>query len=257
MNAHGARKKTITLSAFVRIPVYEAEKEVPYFTVPLGIIILKDLIITVCMKDNPIIQDLMENRIRNFELYNKKMFILHVLLRSANYYLRFLKEINRQTNMIERDLQKSVKNNELIRLLEIEKSLVFFTTSIRSNELLMAKLQKTNFFDLALSESESDLLEDVLTENKQAIEMANIYSNILSGMMDAFALVISNNLNVVMKRLTSISIILMIPTLLASLYGMNVDLPFQGSPFAFLGIAFASIILSVSGVIFFMRKKFF
>lgn len=239
----------------VRVPVYEEGREVPYYTVPLGIIERPDIIITICMRENPVVDDLLENRVRNLELFNKRTFLLHVLMRSAYYYLRYLKEINRHTTKIERELQKSVKNNELIRLLELEKSLVFFTTSLKSNELLMMKLGKTGFG--SLTELEADLLEDVLTENKQAIEMANIYSNILSGLMDAFASVISNNLNVVMKRLTSISILLMIPTLFASFYGMNVHLPLQNSPLAFLGLVMGSIVVSTTAALLFMRKKLF
>ena len=156
--------------------------------------------------------------------------------------------------MVETELQRSIRNTELVRLLNLEKSLVYFTTSLKGNELLLQKLQKT--FLAGSSEEEVDELEDVVTENRQAIEMANIYSNILSGMMDAFASVISNNLNVVMKRLTSISLILMIPTLIASLYGMNVALPFQSSWWAFLGIVAVSGVLSVVSVFVFLGKRF-
>ena len=239
----------------VRVPVYEPGKQIPYSTIPLGIILSDELIITVCMKEIPLIQDLMENRIRNFHLFNKRTFVLQIFLRSAVYFLRYLKEINQQTSQIELDLQKSVRNNELIRLLEIEKSLVYFTTSLKGNALLLEKLSRMNF--IGRDETETDLLEDALTENRQAIEMTNIYSNILSGMMDAFASVISNNLNVVMKRLTSISIILMIPTLLASIYGMNIPLPFQHSPFAFAGILASSAVLALIGAMLFLRKRLF
>ena len=169
------------------------------------------------------------------------------------YYLKYLKETNRQSSAIEKDLQKSVRNNELIRLLTIEKSLVYFTTSLRANGLLIDKLQKRNVF--RQTEDITDLLEDVITENQQAIEMANVYSNILSGMMDAFASVISNNLNVVMKRLTMISIILMIPTLFASIYGMNIDLPWQNSPLAFTGIIGVSIVAAGLGILLFTRSS--
>ncbi len=239
----------------VRVPFYDPENEVPYFTIPLGIVFVENVIITISLRDHPILRSFMDNRVRNLNLTNRRGFILHLFYHAATSYLRYLKEINRQTSFIERDLQRSIKNNELIHLLTMEKSLVYFTTSLKSNELLLEKLAKTTL--LNLEEWESDLLEDVVTETKQAIEMANIYSNILSGMMDAFASVISNNLNVVMKTLTTISIILMIPTLIASIYGMNVGLPFQHSHFAFLGIVVVSVISSVIGAIFFTRRRFF
>jgi magnesium transporter len=175
-------------------------------------------------------------------------------MRASFYFLRYLKDINRKTAIVEKDLQQSVKNNELIQLLTLEKCLVYFTTSLKSNELLMTKMSKPQV--MRFKETEMDFLEDCLTENEQAIEMANVYSNILSGMMDAFASVISNNLNVVMKRLTTISLILMIPTLIASLYGMNVHLPFMASRFAFAGIMGSSIILSVVIAFIFRKQKF-
>lgn len=239
----------------IRVPFYDPNNEVPYFTIPLGVVFVQDVIITISLRDHPILRSFTDNRVRNFNLTNKKGFILHLFYQAATSYLRYLKEINRQTTFIQRDLRRSIKNNELIHLLTMEKSLVYFTTSLKSNELLLEKLAKTTL--LKLNEQESDLLEDVVTETKQAIEMANIYSNILSGMMDAFASVISNNLNVVMKTLTIISIILMIPTLIASIYGMNVAIPFQHSPHAFLGLMIFSVISSVIGAIFFSRRRFF
>jgi len=159
------------------------------------------------------------------------------------------------TGGIEKELQKSLKNEEVIRLLNIEKSLVFFTTSLKSNELMMERLMKTDL--LKLTPDDRDRLEDVLIDNRQAIEMANIYSNILSGMMDAFASVISNNLNVVMKILTSITIILMIPTLTASIYGMNIELPFQHSQHAFYIVTGISFGASLLCVLAFIKNKWF
>ncbi|HUZ17230.1 MAG TPA: magnesium transporter CorA family protein [Spirochaetia bacterium] len=238
----------------VRIPVYDPNNEVPYFTIPLGIFLVDDIIITVCLRELAILRDFMDNRIRDFDLHNRRTFLLHLFNRSATSYLKYLKEINKQTSFIERDLQRSIKNNELIHLLTMEKSLVYFTTSLKSNDFLLKKLSKGNL--LNATEEETDLLEDVATELEQAIEMANIYSNILSGMMDAFASVISNNINVVMKQLTSISIVLMIPTLIASIYGMNVGIPYQHSPFAFAGIVVVSLLSSAIGAIYFLRKRF-
>jgi magnesium transporter len=159
------------------------------------------------------------------------------------------------TEHVERELHKALKNEELIKLLDIEKSLVFFITSLKSNEIMMDRLFRTNI--IAIDEDSKELLEDVIIETRQAIEMANIYSSIESGMMDAFASVISNNLNVVMKFLTSVTIILMLPTLVASVYGMNVPLPFQRSPHAFLIVVGFSFLLSVLGVLIFMKRRYF
>lgn len=235
----------------VRIPCFDVEREVPWYTIPLGVILINDLIITMSMQPTEIINDLIDNKVKNLDLFNKKAFVLLILAKITAYFLKYLKDINRLTNQVEKDLQQSVQNSELVRLLTMEKSLVYFTTSLKSNELLVEKLRRTIF--RTLSEDEDDLLDDVLTEHRQAIEMANIYSNILSGLMDAFASVISNNLNVVMKRLTTISIVLMLPTLLASLYGMNIGLPFQDSRFAFLIVLGVALGLSVAAGLLFSR----
>jgi magnesium transporter len=173
--------------------------------------------------------------------------VLNLLGRGAFTFLQHLKELNKRTTIIKNELQKSIKNNELIQLLSIQKSLVFFTTSIKSNELLLEKLQKSPL--IRFKEDERELLEDVVVENRQAIEMANIYSSILTGTMDAFASVISNNLNIVMKRLTIVSIVLMIPTLIFSLYGMNVDLPFQQIPGIGLGVILLSLLAAALGAV--------
>lgn len=236
-----------------RVPVYEPEREVPYFTVPLGVVLARELIITICSVETDLVGDFRNNRVKSIAFHNFHHFLLQLFLRGIMYYLKYLKEINRQTSVIERDLQQSVRNTELIRLLTLEKSLVYFTTSLRANELLVQRLQRRNAFQE--NEAIIDLAEDVVTENRQAIEMANVYSNILSGMMDAFASVISNNLNVVMKRLTMISIILMIPTLFASLYGMNIQLPWQGSPYAFFGIVGVSLLFAAVGTLLFMKNN--
>jgi magnesium transporter len=239
----------------VRVPVFQEDRETPYYTLPLGIVFADDMIMTVCLQESEVIRDMLAGRIKHFSLKNHKIFLLTIFSRVAFYFLRYLKEINRKSGQTEKELQKAVKNNELIQLLILEKSLVFFTTSLKSNEFLIDKIQKFNL--LRLSAEEADLIDDVVTENRQAREMANIYSDILSGMMDAFASVISNNLNVVMKQLTSISLILMLPTLVASMYGMNVSLPFQAHPLAFAGALTASGLLSIVSIIIFRRKQFF
>lgn len=241
------------LLMIIRVPMVASETDIPYFTIPFGVVLSKDIVITISKEEPAFIKEFIERRRNGFDLSNTRSFILKLLQHVATHYLRSLKDINRRTNEIEHDLRRSIKNTELVRLLNMEKSLVFFTTSLKSNELLIDKLAKTQFKDLA--EAEQDMMDDLITDNRQAIEMSNIYSNILSGMMDAFASVISNNLNAVMKRLTMISIVLMIPTLFASLYGMNIGLPFQHSPFAFAGVVGVSVITALVGSLFFLSKK--
>lgn len=240
----------------LRIPKFEGnDAEVPYTTLPVGIIFTEDLMVTICAKEIDIILDFVKGSVKNFSTVKRNRFMVQIFLRAALMYHRYLKDINRMTTATEKELHKAMKNEELIKMLDIEKSLVFFTTSLKSDELMMERLQKVE--SLQLTFEEKDLLDDVAIEYRQAIEMANVYSNILSGMMDAFASVISNNLNVVLKFLTSVTIILMIPTLIASIYGMNVELPFQRSPDAFLITILLSVIFSAIGVVIFWFRKWF
>lgn len=248
----------------IKIPVVSNDI---YDTLPLGIIITEDCFVTVCLNDNPIMDEFIKIRQRDFYTYKKTRFLLQILFKIAAYYLRYLKQIDKKSEEIERRLHQSMKNEELIQLLKLEKSLVYFTTSLKANEIVMEKLLKSRLLKglhvpensglIKMYEEDEDLLEDVITENKQAIEMSEIYSSILSGTMDAYASVISNNLNIVMKFLTSITIVLSIPTLIASLYGMNVPIPFQQSPFAFAGILIASFVISLVTVIVFIKWKMF
>ncbi|GHV92102.1 transporter [Spirochaetia bacterium] len=232
----------------VRLPVYDESLEIAFFTVPLGIILFSDKLVTICQNSSDALDDIIKNRVRGFSIKNKSSFVLNLLGRAAFTFLKSLKELNKRTNAIERELQRSIKNNELVQLLSLQKSLVYFTTSIKTNELLLEKLQKSPL--IRFKEDEKELLEDVVTENRQAIEMANIYSSILTGTMDAFASVISNNLNIVMKRLTIVSIVLMIPTLIYSFFGMNVSLPFEKAPLVVWGILIISLMVSIFGAIF-------
>lgn len=240
----------------LRLPKYNENSPIPLTTFPAGIILTKDdTIVFISSSDIMEILNLSDIRLKGVTDGKRSSVVLHIFLKTAVLYLRYLKELNQQTGKIEQELHKSLKNKELIKLLNIEKSLVFFATSLKSNELMMERLMKTE--QLKLTEEDKDRLEDVLVDNKQAIEMTNIYSNILSGMMDAFASVISNNLNVVMKILTSITIILMIPTLAASIYGMNIELPFQHLPHAFYiitGISFCALLLCI---LIFKKNKWF
>lgn len=240
----------------LRIPRFDENNlEISFTTMPIGIILTNNTIITVCCEDATSGLELFNGKTRKVVFENKSRFVLHLFLKTAILYLKYLKEINKRTNSVEKELQKSLKNEELIKLLNIEKSLVFFATSLKSNELMMERLQKNDI--LRLNADEKDMLEDIIIDNKQAIEMTNIYSNILSGMMDAFASVISNNLNIVMKVLTLITIILMIPTLIASVYGMNIELPYQHSPYSFFIVTGISLALATTSVLFFMKNKWF
>jgi len=230
--------------------------DIPFTTFPAGIILTKDdTIVIISAFDIAESLDMESGKTKNIVEGKRSSVILHIFLKTALLYLRYLKQINQRTGEIEKELQKSLKNEELIRLLNMEKSLVFFTTSLKSNELMMERLMKTEH--LKLTPEDKVRLEDVLIETRQAIEMASIYSNILSGMMDAFASVISNNLNVVMKILTSITIILMIPTLTASIYGMNIELPFQHSAHSFYIVTGISFGASLLCVLIFMKNRWF
>jgi len=238
----------------MRIPVRNANNGIPFQTVPLGIYMSDDFTMTLCLQDNEILP--MEQASPFREQYRQISdvinFILRLFLRSGSTYLRYLKEINQQTNIIEQDLEKSIKNRELNKLLKMEKCLVYFITSIKANEIVLAKLRNSKKITTEINE---DLLEDAMIENKQALEMAQIYSDIQSGMMDAFASVISNNLNVVMKQLTLISIILMIPTLIASIFGMNVPNYLENDMWAMPVIIVVSLLLSIIGVIVFRKRQ--
>ncbi|MHC1749762.1 MAG: magnesium transporter CorA family protein [Cellulosilyticaceae bacterium] len=226
-----------------------------YGTIPLEIILGDKFIITVCTKELQLLQDFSCSRVRGFYTFKKTRFILQLLYKNASYYLQYLRFIDKTSNRIEQELHKSMKNKELIQLLELEKSLVYFTTSLRANEMVLEKMMRME--TIKQYPEDRELLEDVIIENKQAIEMANIYSSILSGMMDAFASVISNNLNIVMKTLTSITIVMSIPTMVFSFYGMNVALPLQDSPFAYIFILVVSIVIIAILSITMIRKKLF
>ena len=188
------------------VPIIESgdkETEGMFSTMPLGMIVVKDdYFITVCTKENAILEEFINCKVKNFYTFKKTRFILQILFKMATYYLTYLKYINRETDKAENRLQKSMKNQELIKLLSLEKSLVYFTTSLKSNEIVMEKLLRGNY--IKMYEEDEDILEDAIEENKQAIEMGTIYRDILSGTMDAYASVISNNLNIVMKFLASI-----------------------------------------------------
>ncbi|WP_423127876.1 magnesium transporter CorA family protein [Gaoshiqia sp. Z1-71] len=241
----------------LRIPVESPNNGVPYSTLPLGVIMLNQVTITLCSTPNEVLpaEQPALYRGQNHLIHDELNFIIKLFLRSGSTFSQYLKQINQQTNQIENELEKSIRNKELNKLLKMEKCLVYFITSLKANEIVLAKLR--NSFKRNLTEVNEDLLEDAIIENKQALEISQIYSDIQSGMMDAFSSVISNNLNVVMKQLTSISIILMIPTLIASLYGMNVPNHMENSYWAFPLILVISFAMSILGIVIFRKKDLF
>lgn len=204
----------------IDVPSVEKNDAVVYSTLPMGIIVTDKHIITVSLKESSVIRDFQDGLIKNAKTQQRTSFILYILLYVAKRYLQYLKQIDKIYNYMERQLYKSQRNKELIQLLDLEKSLVYFSTSLKANEVTLEKILRGRI--VTLYEEDHDLLEDVLIEVRQAIEMANIYSSIISGMMDAFASVISNNLNVIMKVLTSITILLTIPNIIFGFYGMNI-----------------------------------
>ena len=208
-------------------PVAESGKdEVIYSTAPLGIIVTPKNVITISLRENIIINGFCQGFVRGVCTNMKTRFVLQIMLRVATHFLQYLKQIDKISINLERQLRKSMKNKELIELLDLQKSLVYFSTSLKSDETTIEKLIRGRF--LKMYEEDRDLADDVLVEIKQAIEMSSIYLNILSGTMDAFASVISNNLNIVMKIMASITIVISIPNIIAGIYGMNVDgIPFN------------------------------
>lgn len=243
----------------VDIPSIEERNGKDWFvTIPLAIITTKDVLITVCLEETPVLTSFMDGRVRDFHTFMKTRFILQILYKNATQFLQYLRIIDKKSEVIERKLHQSQKNEELIELLELEKSLVYFTTSLRSNEVVLEKLLRIE--KIKKYPEDTGLLEDVIVENKQAIEMANIYSGILSGTMDAFASVISNNLNIVMKFLATVTIVLSIPTMIASFYGMNVNshgMPFADSPYGFAIVLGLTLLLSLFVAYIFNKKDLF
>ena len=243
----------------VDTPVLEERGEKDWYgTIPLSIIVTEDIIITVCLEDTSVLGRFMDGRVRNFYTYMKTRFILQILYKNASMFLHYLRIIDKKSEEVEEKLQQSTKNKELIELLELEKSLVYFTTSLRSNEIVLEKLLKVE--RIKQYPDDTDLLEDVIIENKQAIEMANIYSGILSGMTEAFASIVSNNLNIVMKFLATVTIVMSIPTMIFSAYGMNVNaggMPFSRSPYGFAIVIVLSLLLSLIVAFIFSKKNLF
>jgi len=241
------------LLVIVDIPFTEMEdNSLTYDTYPLSIIHTEKQIITVCLKNSKILTDFANQKVKSFYTFKKSRFILQILNRISTYYLIYLRQIDKKSLMIEKRLHKSMKNRELIQLHSLEKSLVYFSTSLKANEITLEKMLKLEL--MQKYEEDKDVLEDVIIENKQAIEMTEIYSNILASTMDFFASVISNNLNIVMKVLASVTILLAIPTIVSGIYGMNIDyLPFSNGPHSFAIVM--TIIAGIATLVAFILYK--
>ena len=243
-----------TILFVIDVPVIEkSEDNDIYSTMPLGMIVVRDdFFITVSLRKNKVIEDFEKRKIKNFQTYKKTRFIFQIFYLNASYFLNYLKQINKETEIAEYILKNSMKNKELLKLLSLEKGLVYFATSLKSNEIVMEKTMRGKI--VKLYDDDEDILEDAIIENRQAIEMAQIYTNILNGTMDAYASIISNNLNGVMKFLTSITIVLAIPTMISSFWGMNVKLPFEDSPLGFVIMVLIAVVLTLA-VTWWLKRK--
>src|SRR5574339_280174 len=239
----------------LRIPHSQPESDIPYITIPLGIMIRGNTIVTLCRYDKEMFKVLANGKYRLLKTSKRYRFALYIFLETATRYLTHLREINRMTEALEDQLQKSTRNREVLELLKYQKSLTYFATALRSNEVMMERVQRTQIFNYY--EDDQDLLEDVLTENQQAIQMTSINTEILSSMMDAFASIISNNLNSVMKVLAALTIILNLPTIVAGFYGMNVRLPGEDHPLAFLLVFGIAIGLTATATFIFYKRDWF
>lgn len=246
-------KENGALLIVLRVPHYEGPtSDTPYTTVPLGIILTERVIVTVAKIDTGILDEVAAGRGRGPSTTKRSRFFLLLFLAAAKRFLVHLREIDRHVEGLEDQLQMSLRNREVLELLKYQKSLTYFTTALKGNELMMGRLQRGSIFQMY--PEDEDLLDDVLTEIGQAIEMTNISSGILSQMMDAFASIISNNLNVVMKFMASVTIILALPTMIASIYGMNLALPLRDHPQAFwIVMALATLLAFVVVVVFYRR----
>lgn len=230
--------------------------EASYLTIPIGIIRTEDYLITVSAFRNQVIEFFINTPPKNFNPADVDGTILAIFERNVTMFQQFLKNINNERYAYEKALYKSSSNDDLTKLLNIQKSLIYFVTNLRFNDLLLLKMQRTNFLRIK-DEEKLDILGDIIIENQQALSMSEMYSDILNGTMDAFASIISNNLNEIMKRLTSVTILLTVPMLIASFYGMNVRLPGEEQPYSFVFVFGLCIVISSIMGYYFVKKKWF
>ena len=248
------------LSLIVNLPLMDDEGQ--FDTLPCGLAFTSRNFMTICSRDNRIISSFNKNTAKSFDTRERGRFLLSILSKCTQFYLKYLAIINQRTEDIEYSLRKTTKNKALFKLIEIQKSLVYFTTALKDNHLVLLKILRminspTMSKLIKFTDDDIDMLEDVIVENKQAIEMVDMHRSILEGMMDGFASIINNNLNLVMKFLAAITIILSIPTMLASFWGMNVPVPVVGNPYGFFIIMAISAVATVLTIIYFRKKGMF
>ena len=249
-----------SLAIIINLPLLDDEGN--FDTLPCGLVITQKNFITICARENRVMNSFNRSTAKTFDTRDRARFMLNILYKCTQYYLKYLNIINKRTDELEYALRRTTSNKELFQLMEIQKSMVYFTTALKDNHLVLLKLLRlmrvpaTAKF-AGFGEGDSDLLDDVIIENKQAIEMVDMHRSILEGMMDGFASIISNNVNLVMKFLAAITIILSIPTMLASFWGMNVGLPLSDNKFGFLYVVAVSALLTILVILFFRKKKMF
>lgn len=236
---------------------YETKDELGYKlfeTMPIGIMLTKDYVITISKKAMPFINDMLQDRLGDFDRSDKWQFMLKLFLGATNYFLKYLNDIIKETNQLEINLKKSMKNEKLYAFMAIQKSLVFFATALQSNKIIVEQLEEK---EILYNQELKLLLKEVRIENRQAVTMTETYSNVISGMSDIFSSVISNNLNLVMKFLASVTIILSIPTIISSAYGMNIKLPIAHYDHAFAVLNSLTVVICAILVVLFWKKKYF
>lgn len=246
-------KEDSILMTVTDIPITEEDDDkYTYATLPFGCIFTDKTLVTVCLNETSIIYDLIAGRyVRDFNIHKRTRFFLQLQYVIAKKYLQYLKQIDRASQRVQTELEKSMKNKELIEMLSLEKALVYFSTSLRANNAVLDKVPRL----IKFYEEDEDLWDDVLIEIKQAIEMSNIYRDILSGTMDAYASIISNNLNVVMKVLASITLIISVPSMIAAFWGMNTGVPFEGKQWGFWVVVGINIVICIVMLIILAKKK--
>ncbi|NLG37085.1 MAG: magnesium transporter CorA family protein [Clostridiales bacterium] len=247
-----------TGQALILVDIPRVEKEgdsFVYTTLPFALIHMDEYLITVSLAESPLVRSFQEGVVRGFYTNKKTRFTYQLLYHNASRYLHYLRQIDKSSNRVHEKMQKSYRNKELLQLMALEKSLVYFSTSLKSNEMVLERLIKVNF--IQKYPEDQDLLEDVIVENKQAMEMCSIYRDILSGMMDAYASIISNNLNIVMKFLAAVTIVISLPTLVTSAWGMNVRMPWGEHPWGFAIVSGLSVAIAIAAGLIMWRKKMF
>lgn len=229
--------------------------EAIFITIPIGLILIDHRIITITNSDNTIIEQFIDNKVKNVNTNDIGLFVLQIFEQNVIRFLSCLKKLNLKRNLLEKELYDSSRNQDLQQLLSIQKSLIYFVNSLSANELLKMKIKRSDLLSVKDNDDKMELLEDLIIDNSQALAMSNIYTNILSSTMETYSSIISNNLGMIMQRLTLITIILMVPTLVSSFFGMNVPVPMHENNFSFLYIFLGSILMSVALAFFFRRKR--